>query len=85
MKKIVTEVENEGLMALLGENVHLFGLNYIYHGVLVGVNETCVLLEDAYIVYETGPLNAGGLKDAQRVADKWYVSTGAIESFGKIG
>ena len=55
MKMIVTEVENEGLEALIGQVVTLFCGVYIYSGKLVGVNDTCVKLEDAGIVYETGP------------------------------
>ena len=54
MKKIVEEVNGEGLDKLLGDRVTLFCLNYIYTGKLSGVNETCVLLTDAAIVYETG-------------------------------
>lgn len=36
MKKLmhVTEVDGEGIEALLGENVTFFCLNYIYHGKL---------------------------------------------------
>ena len=82
MKKLVEEVEGEGLVSLLGEKVTLFCLNYIYTGKLAGVNETCVLLSDAKIVYETGELNTKTWKDAQSLPNKWYVSTGAIESFG---
>ena len=52
MKKImnVVEVENEGFMSLIGENVMIFCMSYIYAGKLTGVNEECVLLEDAFIV-----------------------------------
>lgn len=85
MKKImnVAEVEGEGLLALLGERVTLFCLNYIYTGNLVGVNDTCVLLENAGIVYETGPFDDNnGWKDCQRLPGQWYVQTSAIESFG---
>ena len=84
MKKIIQEVENEGLMKLLGSRVTLFCANYIYTGKLVGVNETCVLLEDAAIVYETGPLTDGKWKDAQKLPNDWYVSTSFIESFGLL-
>ena len=42
MKKIVQEVEGEGLVKLLGERVTLFCANYIYTGKLEGVNESCV-------------------------------------------
>ena len=53
MKKVVsvTEVEGEGLVKLLGEKITIFCLNYIYTGILEGVNETCVLLKDPAIVY----------------------------------
>ena len=86
MKKIVsvTEIEGEGLTALLGERVTLFALNYIYTGTLVGVNDTCVLLKDAAIVYETGELMATGWKDAQKLPHDWYVQISAIESFGRL-
>ena len=87
MKKIVsvTEVDGEGLVALLGERVTLFCLNYIYEGRLSGVNEACVLLEDAAIVYETGPFSGTEFKDAQPIANVWYVQRSAIESFGRVG
>lgn len=85
MKKIVevTEVNGEGLESLLGQRVMIFCVNYIYSGVLAGVDSTCVLLEQPSIVYETGPFTEPGYKDSQRLhADKWYLQRGAIESFG---
>lgn len=86
MKKLVTvtEVAGEGLTSLLGEKVILFCMNYFYTGTLVGVNESCVLLENPAVVYETGPWNAATYKDAQPMnVEKLYVQTGAIESFSK--
>ena len=84
MKKIVTEVTGEGLEKLLGERVMLFAERYIYAGILAGVNETCVLLHDAKIVYETGAFDKPGYKDAQEIGGgEWYVSIGKIESFGR--
>lgn len=85
MRKIVTEVEGEGLMKLLGQNVALFCLNYIYAGTLTGVNEDCVLLDNASIVYETGELTAKTWKDAQKLPGPWCVALGAIESYGLSG
>ena len=85
MKKIATvvEVAGEGLEALLGTQVMLFCSNYIYAGVLEGVNDAFVKLKGAKIVYETGPFNTKGYKDAQSLpTDEWYVQTQAIESFG---
>jgi DNA-binding ferritin-like protein (Dps family) len=84
MKKIVNEVQGEGLEKLLGERVTLFCMNYIYTGTLTGANETCVLLTDAAIVYETGAFNEKEWKDAQKLPHDWYVQIGAIESFGKL-
>lgn len=82
MKKIVEDVSGEGLDKLLGERVTLFCAIYIYTGKLAGVNDTCVLLEDAGIVYETGELNSGGWKDHQKLPGDWYVQRSMIESFG---
>lgn len=84
MKKLVKveEVNGEGLLALMGENVTLFCLNYIYAGKLVGVNDTFVKLENAHVVYETGAFNEKNFKDAQKLPNDWYVQLGAIESFG---
>jgi hypothetical protein len=84
MKKIVNEVQGEGLEKLLGERVTLFSMNYIYTGVLTGVNETCVLLTDAGIVYETGPFDEKNWKDVQALPHDWYVQINSIESFGKL-
>lgn len=84
MKKIVQEVGVEGLDKLLGERVTLFCANYIYTGVLAGVNDTCVLLSDAGVVYETGPFSDKSWKDCQNLPGDWYVQRGAIESFGKL-
>ena len=76
MKKIVevTEVQGEGLEALLGQNVMLLCLNYIYTGKLIGVNDSCVLLENPSIVYETGAWGDKSYKDSQKLhSTNWYV------------
>ena len=82
--KIITETkEGEGLVALLGEQVVIICACYIYSGKLVGVNDTCVKLEDAKMVYETGTWTDKAWKDAQSLGSKYhYVQTGMIESFG---
>jgi hypothetical protein len=82
MRKIVEEISGEGLEKLLGERVTLFCLNYIYTGKLIGVNASCVLLEEASIVYETGGMDTKTWKDAQPLPHAWYVQISAIESFG---
>lgn len=85
MKKVVTvtEVDGEGLLSLLGEEVVVWCMNYIYSGTLSGVNETYIKLDNAHIVYETGELNSKTFKDAQKLPNSWYINTAAIESFGK--
>lgn len=86
MKKLieVTEIEGEGLDALLGEQVLLFGLNYIYAGKLVGVNAVFVKIEGAKIVYSTGPFDQKEYSDAQSLPNReWYVQLNAIESYGR--
>ena len=84
MKVMGKEVENEGLEALMGQRVTLFCGVYIYTGKLVGVNATCVKLEDAGIVYETGPFSDKEWKDCQSLPNDWYVATQSIESFGVL-
>jgi hypothetical protein len=86
MKKLVSvqEVENEGLVGLLGEEITVFCANYIYAGKLIGVNESYIKLTGAKIVYETGELTTKTWKDAQALPKDWYIQTGAIESFGLL-
>ena len=86
MKKIVnvTEVSGEGLDKLLGEVVTVFCMNYIYTGLLAGVNSDCVLLENPKIVYETGAFTDKAWKDAQALPADLYVMKSAIESFGIV-
>lgn len=86
MKKLIQiqEVEGEGLESLMGQTITLFCINYIYTGVLAGVNKTCILLKDPFIVYETGEFSSKSWKDAQKLPNKLHVQTNAIESFGII-
>lgn len=86
MKKIVTvtEVDGEGLVGLLGKRVLLLCANYFYSGVLAGVNTADVLLEDAGIVYETGPLNATTFQDEQKFGGSLYVRVASIESYREV-
>jgi hypothetical protein len=85
MKKLVKveEVPGEGLVGLLGKNVLLFCLNYIYTGKLVGVNDTFCMLEDPRIVYSTGAFTTKSFEDAQALPFNQYIQLSAIESFGE--
>src|SRR5271165_3471132 len=81
----VTEVSGEGLESLLGQKVTLFCANYFYTGTLIGVNVTCVKLEKAAIIYETGSFADKEFKDVQSLNTKeFYVQTNAIEAFGVL-
>ncbi len=84
MKKLVQfqEIEGQGLDALLGQKVTFFCMNYIYCGILIGVNLHDLILEDAYLVYETGAFQDKGFKDAQKLGSEWRLRTDAIESYG---
>jgi len=86
MKKLVKveEVEGEGLIGLMGRKVLLMCANYFYAGLLVGVNDNFVKLDQCSIVYETGSWSESGFKDSQLVGDSHYVMISAIESFREI-
>lgn len=83
MMKVI-DVEDEGMMSLFGKRITIFSLNYIYTGKLVGVNDTCVKLEDPSIVYETGSFDEKEWKDAQKLPNEIYVATNCIEAFGEV-
>ena len=85
MKKLVQvqEVEGEGLTALMGQRVLIFCMNYIYTGVLTGVNTNDILLENAAIVYETGAFTAKTFTDAQKLPFPLYIRTNSIESYAQ--
>lgn len=80
----ITETEREGFMSLLGETITCFCAIYIYTGKLVGVNDTCIKLENPSIVYETGAFSEKSWKDAQALPNTIYLQTAMIESFGVI-
>ena len=84
MKRIIDDTEPEGLLKLIGERVTFYCLNYIWTGDLVGVNDTCVLLKNPAIVYETGPYTEKTWKDAQSLPQDFYLMLSAIEGFGKL-
>ncbi len=83
MKKII-EVSEEGLEGLMGKRITLFCCRYIYTGTLVGVNDSCVMLDDCGIVYETGSFDKKDWEDYQKLPNSWYVSLQSIESFGEL-
>ena len=79
----VVEVEDEGFLALMNETITVMCMNYFYTGKLIGVNETCILLESPRIIYETGAWGTKNWDDAQSLpAKEYYIQISAIESFG---
>lgn len=84
MKNNTTDNEvGEGFEMLLGKQVLLFCVNYIYTGTLSGISKTCILLENASIVYETGDFGKTSFADAQKLPNNLYIQMNAIESFGE--
>lgn len=74
---------NEGMLGLIGQNVTLFCMNYIYTGTLVSFDGYQAKLENAKIVYETGAFDDPEWRDAQPIPNGvWYVRVSAIESYG---
>lgn len=82
MKMVIQEVQGEGLMSFLGKRILIMCANYFYCGDLVGVNDNCVKLENAGIVYETGAWDAKAWKSYERIGNV-YVSMDAIESWSE--
>lgn len=82
MRKII-EIENAGYETLLGEQVLIFCMNYIYTGKLSGVNNDKLLLENPHIIYETGAFDSKKFGDAQKLSDELFISLNSIESIGK--
>ena len=84
MKQLVKveEVDNEGFFGLLGKDVMIFWLSYIYSGTLSGVNDEFIKLDNAKIVYETGSFDKAGYTDSQFLPNKKvYIMKKNIESF----
>ena len=82
-KNEIKDVENEGLIALIGKEVLIFCANYFYAGKLIGVNHSFIMLENGGIVYETGAFDSKGYKDFQLVNKTLYIQTAAIEAFSE--
>jgi hypothetical protein len=87
MKKLaeVVEVENEGLVALLGKRVEVWCANYTYEGVLEGVNTDDILLNECRLVYDTGKIDSTGYATVTKFGQpKRYVRTAFIESYAEV-
>jgi len=83
MKRLIEQVEGEGLESLLGEQVEIWCCRYIYAGKLTGVNDKDILLANASIVYETGSFDESGYSDSQKLPYPKYIRIDSIESYNK--
>lgn len=81
---IVRSDSSEGVEKYLGKRVTLFGVVYIYTGKLTAIDKTWAKLEEAAIVYETGPLMDKEWKDAQRLPHPVMVRLSSIESLMEL-
>ncbi len=82
--KVLVETENEGLTALMGKAVTIYCAKFIYCGILVGVNDTCLKLDPAKIVYNTGDFEDPDWAVASKLPEAWYIQLSSIESFGVL-
>lgn len=78
----VIEVEEEGLIKLLGEYITVYCQTYIYAGILCGINDYCILLSDCSIVYDTGSHSKEKYEIQEKMPNDWYIMRSKIESFG---
>ena len=81
---VVKADSTEGVEKYLGKRVTLFGVVYIYTGKLTAICKTWAKLEEASIVYETGPLNDTKWKDAQSLPHPVMVRLSSIESLMEL-
>lgn len=84
MKKIVTvtEVDGEGLEAFLGKRIFIIAQSYFYAGDLSGINSSCVLLENAVFILESGDFAKKGFEYSEKIpGGKCYVQKSSIEAF----
>jgi len=70
-----------GLNSLVGQRITLFCMNYIYTGKLVELDENQVRLDDAGIVYDTGPLLDKKWTDMQDLPHPVYIRMNSVESY----
>lgn len=76
------EDKNEGLVGLVGQRVEVWCVHFFYEGVLSGVNEHEIKLDDCYIVYNTGAATSKQYEtSAQPSKNSRYIRIGAIESY----
>jgi hypothetical protein len=84
MKVLMTENNEEGFLALIGKNVEIQTGLFIYAGKLIGVNSTCVKLDNAHTVFDTGDFKNKKYSDAQaRENPILYVQLAGVFAFNE--
>ena len=83
MRHVVNTTNNAELENLIGKNVMIFCMSYIYTGKLVASNDRHILLENPAIVYETGEFTSKTFKDAQALPFNHFICRSSVESFGE--
>jgi len=82
MRRLVETTDADGLEKFLGEHIQLWCINYIYAGLLVGVNENDCVLSHPYVVYETGKLTEEKFKFAESFGvQELFVRISSIEAY----
>jgi len=86
MKKLVNLVESNetALESLAGEVVTFYCVNYFYSGKLVGINDTCVELENPRVIFDTGSYKEKNWKVAEKLPNNIFVQLSAVEMFGIV-
>lgn len=79
----VSEVECEGLISLLGKQVQIDTLTYIYTGILVGVNEKDLKLDKAALVFDTGALSDKAYKTVEHVGFPKYIMLSTMTGYNE--
>ena len=74
-------MNRKALEAYMGKRITLFCSAYIYTGTVTSIDDFCISMSDTSIVYETGPLDTTGWKDAQPLPFDANVSLQSIEMF----
>jgi hypothetical protein len=82
-KSEIVETEG-GMITLLGKQVLFHCMNYNYTGKLIGVNLTCVELEDPSVVFETGSYNAKEIKLSEKLPNNLFINISTIEAFWEV-
>lgn len=72
---------NSSFNDFLGKKILVLCANYFYTGELINIYDHSIVLENASIVYETGPWENKQYKDVQKLGHKVYILISAIESF----